>query len=71
MSLHRMTFSSGEAEMTIYFRLIRKGRLGGERGATSIEYAMLGALIAAVIALVVATLGGQVQLLFQSATKGW
>ena len=53
------------------FAAIRKGRLGGEKGATSIEYAMLGALIAAVIALVVFNLGNQVQLLFDSATKGW
>jgi len=71
MSLHRTAFSNGEAEMNTNFAFMMKGRLRSERGATSIEYAILGALIAAVIAMVVATLGGQVQLLFQSATKGW
>jgi len=45
--------------------------LDSEKGATSIEYAILGALIAAIIALVVFNLGNQVRLLFESATKGW
>ena len=45
--------------------------LYSEKGATSIEYAILGALIAAIIALVVFNLGNQVRLLFESATKGW
>jgi Flp pilus assembly pilin Flp len=46
-------------------------RLRSEKGATSVEYAILGSLIAAVIALVVFNLGNQVRLLFESATKGW
>jgi len=45
--------------------------LDSEKGATSVEYAILGALIAAVIALVVFNLGNQVRLLFEAATKGW
>jgi Flp pilus assembly pilin Flp len=61
--------------MKSYFASIWKRRflkrLGGEKGATSVEYAILGALIAAVIALVVFNLGNQVRLLFESATKGW
>ena len=46
-------------------------RLDSEKGATSVEYAILGALIAAVIAVVVFNLGTQVSSLFVSATKGW
>jgi pilus assembly protein Flp/PilA len=46
-------------------------RLRRDRGATSIEYAILGSLIAAVIVLVVMNLGNQVRLLFESASKGW
>jgi Flp pilus assembly pilin Flp len=57
------------------FEYIRKRHflalLGSEKGATSVEYAILGALIAAVIALVVFNLGSQVRLLFEAATKGW
>ena len=41
-----------------------------DRGASSVEYAILGSLIAAVIALVVANLGNQVRLLFESV-KWW
>ena len=55
------------------FELIWKlfqARLCREKGATSIEYAILGALIAAVIALVVGSLGTQVRLMFASA-KWW
>lgn len=52
---------------TIWF----PNRLRTEAGATSVEYAILGALIAAVIALVVFNLGNQVRLLFESATQGW
>lgn len=44
--------------------------LDNERGATSVEYAILGALIAAVIAVVVYNLGIQVRLLFE-AIKWW
>jgi Flp pilus assembly pilin Flp len=42
-----------------------------DRGATSVEYAILGSLIAAVIVLVVMNLGNQVRLLFESASRGW
>jgi Flp pilus assembly pilin Flp len=42
-----------------------------DRGASSIEYAILGSLIAAVIALVVMNLGNQVRLLFESVAKVW
>lgn len=42
-------------------------RLNGEKGATSVEYAILASLVAAVIALVVYNLGNQVRLLFESA----
>lgn len=51
------------------FRPIRL--LSGERGAASIEYAILGSLIAAVIVFTVATLGTRVQALFQAVTGGW
>jgi len=42
-----------------------------EKGATSIEYAILGSLIAAVIVLVVTTLGTQVRTLFETLTNAW
>lgn len=42
-----------------------------QRGAASIEYAILGSLIAAAIVLVVATLGSQIQVMFVAATMGW
>ena len=42
-----------------------------DRGATSVEYAILGSLIAAVIVLVVMNLGNQVRLLFETVSKGW
>ena len=44
----------------------RRFRLRRDRGASSVEYAIIGSLIAAVIALVVANLGNQVRLLFES-----
>jgi len=44
----------------------RRVRLRRDRGASSVEYAIIGSLIAAVIALVVANLGNQVRLLFES-----
>ena len=60
--------------MNSSFNYIRKryfsARLSSEKGASSVEYAILGALIAAVIALVVSNLGNQVRLLFQ-AIKWW
>ena len=43
-------------------------RLLQDRGASSIEYAILGSLIAAVIVLVVTTLGTQVLALFQTVS---
>lgn len=42
-----------------------------DRGATSVEYAILGSLIAAVIVLVVFNLGNQIRLLFDTVNKGW
>lgn len=42
-----------------------------QRGAASIEYAILGSLIAAVIVLVVTTLGAQVRTLFETVMQGW
>jgi Flp pilus assembly pilin Flp len=42
-----------------------------DRGATSVEYAILGSLIAAAIVLVVMNLGNQVRLLFESVGNGW
>jgi len=51
------------------FRPIRL--LSGERGATSIEYAILGSLIAAVIVFAVTTLGTQVRTLFETVQNAW
>ncbi len=48
-----------------------RSRLSSDRGATSVEYAILGSLIAAAIVLVVMNLGNQVRLLYESACKGW
>lgn len=42
-----------------------------DRGATAVEYALLIALIAAVIVGTVAVLGQQVVGLYQAATQGW
>jgi Flp pilus assembly pilin Flp len=42
-----------------------------DRGASSVEYAILGSLIAAAIALLVMNLGNQVRLLFDAVTRGW
>lgn len=42
-----------------------------DKGATSVEYAILGSLIAAVIVLVVFNLGNQIRLLFDTVNKGW
>ena len=42
-----------------------------ERGAASIEYAILGSLVAAVIVFVVASLGTQVRILFETLTNSW
>ena len=65
-----------EAEMNSSLQLAWKRHICGEaatvrRGATSVEYAILGSLIAAVIALVVFNLGSQVRPMFETATKGW
>lgn len=43
-----------------------KDRLSSEKGATAVEYGLLVALIAAVIIGVVATLGTQIQVAFQT-----
>lgn len=48
-----------------------KCRLRRDKGAASIEYAILGSLIAAVIVLVVTTLGTQVRTLFETVMQGW
>lgn len=45
--------------------------LSRENGAASIEYAILGSLIAAVIVLLVTTLGTQVRTLFETVMQGW
>jgi pilus assembly protein Flp/PilA len=45
---------------------MQQERQDNERGATAVEYGLLVALIAAVIVGVVATLGGQVALAFQT-----
>jgi len=52
-------------------RNVSRSRLGRDRGATSVEYAILGSLIAAAIVLVVMNLGNQIRLLFESVGKGW
>jgi Flp pilus assembly pilin Flp len=45
--------------------------LKNEKGATSVEYAFIASLIAAVIVGVVSTLGLSVIDLFRRATTGW
>lgn len=50
---------------------LKRRRLHQDRGAASVEYAILGSLIAAVIVLVVLNLGNQVRLLFETVTNGW
>jgi pilus assembly protein Flp/PilA len=46
-------------------------RSGGERGATAVEYALLVALIAAVIVATIVTLGPIVVGLYTDASQGW
>jgi len=41
-----------------------------ERGATAVEYGLIVALIAAVIIIIVATLGGQIRDAFQKVVTG-
>lgn len=50
---------------------LSRPRTHRDRGAASVEYAILASLIAAVIALVVLNLGNQVRLLFEAVTQGW
>jgi len=45
--------------------------LSDDKGAASIEYAILGSMIAAVIVFVVANLGTQVRILFETLTNSW
>ena len=45
------------------------GRNNDEEGATAVEYGLLVALIAAVIVLVVAALGGRVQAAFETVSN--
>jgi pilus assembly protein Flp/PilA len=57
------------------FVALQTARLGvrqdSERGATAVEYSLLVSLIAAVIVGVVATLGGQVTVLFDAISAVW
>ena len=46
-------------------------RLRRDRGAMSVEYALLASFIAAAIVLLVFNLGNQVRLMIESGTKGW
>lgn len=52
-------------------RNVSRSSLSRDRGATSVEYAILGSLIAAAIVLVVMNLGNQMRLLFESVGNGW
>lgn len=45
-----------------------KNRLDSEKGATAVEYGLLVALIAAVIIVVVAALGGQINTAFNTVS---
>jgi len=46
--------------------------LKDEKGATAVEYAIMASLIAAVIIVIVALLGGQVSVLFNSvSSQSW
>ncbi|MDQ0800401.1 Flp family type IVb pilin [Arthrobacter sp. SLBN-112] len=45
-----------------------KNRLESEKGATAVEYGLLVALIAAVIIVVVAALGGQINTAFNTVS---
>jgi Flp pilus assembly pilin Flp len=49
----------------------RVGRIAAEGGATSVEYAILASLIAAVIVIAVVGLGLQLPPIFQSAADGF
>jgi len=46
-----------------------KNRLGSEKGATAVEYGLLVALIAAVIIVIVATLGTQINAAFTTVSN--
>ncbi|QHK19903.1 Flp family type IVb pilin [Pseudarthrobacter psychrotolerans] len=46
-----------------------KTRFSSEKGATAVEYGLLVALIAAVIIVVVATLGGQINTAFTTVSN--
>jgi Flp pilus assembly pilin Flp len=50
---------------------LSKCRLRRNRGAMSIEYALLASCIAAAIVLLVFNLGNQVRLMIESGTRGW
>ena len=45
-----------------------KNRLDSEKGATAVEYGLLVALIAAVIIVIVAALGGQINTAFNTVS---
>jgi len=53
----------------IRLQQMKNGQLGGERGATAVEYGLLVALIAAVIVTVVAALGGKINAAFTAVTN--
>lgn len=46
-----------------------KDRLTSEKGATAVEYGLLVALIAAVIVVIVGTLGGQINTAFTTISN--
>lgn len=53
--------------LELFTRLqVRLGELRNERGATAVEYGLLVALIAVVIIVAVAALGGNLQNIFQN-----
>ena len=57
----------GEQQRAGFYRCCPRG----DKGASSVEYAILGSLIAAAIVLLVMNLGNQVRLLFETVTKAW
>lgn len=56
--------------MTSFIAMLQARLAKRDRGATAVEYGMIVALIAAVIVVLVATLGGQIQTAFQTVVCG-
>jgi pilus assembly protein Flp/PilA len=52
-------------------RTVTRRRLWDERGATAIEYALLAALIAAIVAVGVTTIGLKTNDMFNTVTNGF